>query len=1142
MADFPGTGASRSLVGSFLRHPNAANLLMVLMILFGIFALARINTQFFPTIQTDTISVTISWSGASAEDVEQNILAVAEPSLRFISGVNEVNSYAREGSGSIRLEFRDGTDMDRAMSDVEAAAEAMDNLPEDADDPNVSTSRWFDRVASISIGGDVSEATLRDWAKRIRDDLIERGIDRVTFTGLRDPELSVVVPERELRRLDMTVADISRVIATNSRDLPSGSLDGDIERQLRAVADVDNARGLGDMEVMSLPTGEKIRLGDIADITDGFDQAAIQGFSRTFPAIEIDVQSSPTADTLTTNAILQAYVAEIRPQLPAQLELQVYEVRAEALNERIMLLVKNGLGGLALVLIVLFMFLHARIAIWVAAGIPVALLATFGLMFVFGETINMFSLFALIMMLGVIVDDAIVVGEHTDTRLAMGDDPTTAAENGVGAMFMPVTAALVTTIAAFAPLFMISGGMGQIMSVLPMVVIAVAIASIIECFFILPGHLSHSLTGRTGPRWSHWRVFVIGLIVTLFLAAFFTRAGGEGGLAATMPLLGAIDAWRQTVNPFVFGALAASAALVFAIAAEFALYALRVGLGRRTAHADPDQLPEDGWFRRNFDAGFDWIRRGPFAWLVRLSFNWRYVTIAIAIGLVMVFAWGLRAGGHVGFVLFPSPEAENISGSVILHPGTPEADAIDAVRQLELALQRAEDRLTAETGEDLIEAVFVTLGSSGRSQGDNLARIKVQLTVSERRTVRTSDVVRAWQAEAPQLPQVRRFAVRQARGGPPGADIDVELRGDSIAVLKEAAVAVTDIVAAIPGVTGVEDDLPYGKPELVMTLTPRGAALGFTLEDVGTQVRNAFEGTVPRRFARGDDEVTIRVTKSMPESGTAALRSMMLAAPAGGSVPLTEVVDLREQQGFSAIQRSDGQTTISVTGEIDAEINTTDGAVEQLVSSGALDAVARQFGIEYGFGGRSQEQREAFRDLGFGTAIAMSVIYIILAWVFGSYFRPFAVMLIIPFGVVGAVVGHWLLGFQLTMLSLVGLLGLAGILVNDSIILVTRLEERLKLGESIQAASVGASCDRFRAVLLTSLTTIGGLTPLLFETSLQAQFLMPMAITMVFGLATATLLVLFLVPALIGVGDDIRSGLVALYGDRRRAPAPLPGE
>lgn len=1129
----------RSLVSTFIRHANAANLLMVLMILFGVFALARINTQFFPTIETSSVNVSVAWSGASAEDVEQNILAVAEPSVRFIEGVKEMNSYAREGSASIRLDFNEGYDMQVALRDVETAVKGLSTLPEDADDPKVSTSAWFDRVASMSVAGDMPEGELRKWAKTIRDDLIDRGIEKVNFTGLRDPELQVVLPERELRRTGLTINEVSQAITTNSRDLPSGNLDGAIDRQLRTVSNVDTVRELGALEVKSYSSGEKILLSDIAGIDDSFEEGGIQGFSNQHRAIELDIMSSANADTLTTNKILTDYLQEVRQIIPAHVELQTYEVRADALSDRILLLVKNGLGGLFLVVIILFIFLNSRIALWVAAGIPVALLATVGLMYVFGQSINMISLFALIMMLGIIVDDAIVVGEHTDTMLSLGDDPVTAAENGVGQMLTPVTAAIITTIASFAPILLVTGTIGQIMGVLPIVVIAVALASLIECFLILPGHLSHSLAGRKTPRFSYWRLFFIALIISLFVGAFITRGLGEGSAAASMPLFQLVEAWRADLPVYAFAGVVALVSLAIGAALETAIVFVRRGFTFKAGKMDQG----DGWFRRNFDKGFDWVRNGPFNWLVTLSFNWRYVTVAVAIGLVLVIARGMTAGGHVGFVFFPSPEAENISGNIVFHPGTPESETTRVLTLFEESLRRAE--VAAGGDEKLIRATFVTLGSSGRSQGDNLARIKVQLTSSEIRTVRTPDFVRTWQREAPKIPSVRRFSVRQARGGPPGADIDVQLKGSSIGVLKQAASEVTAIVAAVPGVSGVEDDLPYGKPELVMTLKPRGSALGFTLDNVGRQVRNAIEGAVPRRFARGDDEVTVRITQTSGQQGTAALRTMQLRSPAGNYVPLLEIVNLREQQGFSAIQRRDGKTTISVSGEIDAAINTTDGVVERLSESGALDAVARKFGISYEFGGRSEEQREAFRDLGIGTMIALAVIYIVLAWVFGSYFKPFAVMLIIPFGIVGAVLGHYLMDFQLTILSMIGLLGLSGILVNDSIILVSRLDERQKLGDSVPDAAIGASRDRFRAVLLTSMTTIGGLTPLLFEKSIQAQFLMPMAITMVFGLATATLLVLFLVPALVGIGYDIRNGLIGLYGRssaRQGASRPIAGE
>ncbi|TCD16505.1 efflux RND transporter permease subunit [Oricola cellulosilytica] len=1126
----------RGLVSTFIRHPNAANLLMVLMVVFGAFALARIDTQFFPTVETSTVSISIPWSGASAEDVETNILALTEPAVRYLDGVKEMNSYAREGAASITLTFVEGHDMQKAVADVETAVKALATLPEEAEDATITRSRWFDRIASASISGDIPEEDLRFWGKKIRDDLLARGVDRVTFTGLRDPELQVSVPERELRRLGITVEDVGQAIRSNSRDRPSGNLQGRIDRQLRTLADVESPRSLGLVEVKSFAGGEKVLLSDIARIRAGFEDGGVRGLSRSGGAIELDIMRSDQTDTLTANRILQDYIAELRPQLPDGLELQIYEVRADALGERIMLLVKNGMGGLVLVVIVLFIFLNARIAFWVAAGIPVALLATIGLMYVSGQSINMISLFALIMMLGVIVDDAIVVGEHTDTRLRLGEDPVTAAENGVGHMLIPVTAAVTTTIATFSPILLVTGHIGQIMGAMPFVVIAVALASLIECFLILPGHLSHSMNGRRGLRWSYWRQFIVALILTTFAVAFVTRAGGEGGALAGLPLLAELDAWRQSLTPFAASLAVAAGALVLATVIEALFYAL-AAFGR--SRGDSDE--QESWFRRRFDRGFDRFRNGLFNALVTLSFRWRYVTVAIAVGLVLIFARGLYGGGHVGFVFFPSPESENIRGSVIFNAGIPEDDAVAALNRIEDALWQADEELRGE-GPSLIRATFATLGSSGRQQGDNLGRIKVQLTTSEERTVRTPDIVRAWRRAAPQIPGVQRFSIQQTRGGPPGADIDVELKGTSIGVLKQAAAEVVPLVGAIRGVSGVEDDLPYGKPELVMTLKPRGAALGFSLDAVGSQIRAAFEGVVPHRFARGDDEVAIRVDQVMREEGTAALRSMQLKSPGGEYVPLTEIVNLRETQGFAAIQRREGKTTISVTGDIDNDVNTTDGVVEQLEARGALEAIARKYGIEYEFGGRSREQREAFQDLGVGTLVALSVVYIILAWVFGSYFRPFAVMLIIPFGVVGAVIGHWLLGYQLTILSMIGLLGLAGILVNDSIILVSRYDERLRSGEEVDEACIGASRDRLRAVLLTSLTTIGGLIPLLFEKSLQAQFLMPMAITMVFGLAMATLLVLFLVPALIGIGYDIRLALIALYGRREGQKALSAGE
>ncbi len=1118
-----GVNRSKGMVASFVRHPNAANLVMLLMILFGIFALAKINTQFFPTVDRPVITVSVSWPGASAEDVEANVLAIIEPEVRFVDGVGKMASYAREGTGTVALEFAEGFDMQKALSEIESQVKAIAQLPADAETPKITRSQFFDGVSKLSVSGAVPESTLRTVAKQIRDDLVERGIDKVEFTGLRAEELRVEMPERELRRLALTVGDISKSIEVASRDLPSGNLDGRVEKQLRSLADHDTPSTLRSIEIKSLSSGEKVYLGDIAKIRAGFDENEIRGLAGGENAIEIAVSRAPTADTLATARILEDYLDEIRPLLPESIILQEYEVRADSLSARILLLVKNGLGGLILVVGILFLFLDFRIAFWVAAGIPVAMLATLGLMYASGQTINMITLFGLIMMLGIIVDDAIVVGEHTYTRLQMGDEPRVAAENGIQMMLLPVMAALTTTIAAFAPIALITGVIGQIMGVLPFVVAAVIFASLIECALILPGHLAHSLSGRKhGRRWSYWRQLVLSLVIALVVAAVASRAFGLD--PDSWSLLKILSSWQQDYPIWLFAILVGGLAVIVASAIEGIVF-----VSHRKRKYPPRDISTDGnsRFRVWFEYWFSRFRDGVFSYVVTLSYRWRYVTVSIAVGLVLVVAVGLIRGGRVEFVFFPSPEAENIRGYVTFNAGTPENEAIAALQKLDKSLRDTESAIG--NGEQLVKAIFVKLGQSGRNRGDHLAEMQVQLTLSEYRTVRTPEIVREWRRNVPKIPGIARFAIVEVRGGPPGRDIDVLLQGAEAATLKRAAAEVTDILSSIAGVSGVSDNLPFGKPEIVMKLTPRGAALGFTIDTVGRQVRNAFEGSIARRFARGDDEITLRVSQIMKRKGSAALRSFELRSPSGEFVPLTEVVQLTQSQGFAVIQRDDGKSTISVSGDIDTETNTTDRVIEELSQNGKLDEIANRYNITYRYGGRAEEQKDAFADLGIGTAVALSVIYIILAWVFASYWLPVAIMLIIPFGVVGAVFGHWVMGYQLTILSMIGLLGLAGILVNDSIILVQRMLERRRDGDSEEAAAVGSSRDRLRAVLLTSLTTICGLLPLMYEKSLQAQFLLPMAITIVFGLGMATLLVLFLVPSLIGIGHDIKRALTAIF-------------
>lgn len=1117
---------SRGVLETIVGHPNAANLIMVIMVLFGAFGLAKLNTQFFPTVKVDRVTVTIAWPGASAEDVASNILEIVEPELRFIDNVDEIVSYAREGAGTMLLDFVEGSDLQKGLSDVEQAVAGITTLPEDSETPTVSASTFTDSVATLAIRGPFSEQALKVFARQMRDDLLARGIDKVDLLGYRTPEYVVEIPERELRRLDLTVSEVARLVAGNTADLPAGNLEGSVERQIRAMAEERSPDAIGRVEVKSLASGEKTRLADIGTIERDFKDGENQGFSNGDRAIEIEVKRVEATDTLKAAAILDEYLADIRPELPPTLEVLKYDVRADAVKGRITLLLENGLSGLVLVVSILFLFLNARIALWVAAGIPVAMMATLGIMWLLGQSINMISLFALIMMLGVIVDDAIVVGEHTATRRAMGDSPHDAAVNGASTMLGPVIAAGATTVAAFLPILLVSDVLGQIMGALPVVVVAVVIASLIECFFILPGHLGHALSGRAG--WNWWRVVIMAGVPAVFLSSL--AAQPDMSVPPLLdPLAVPLRSIYEGLGTVPFEGIVIAACFSFALGVETLLQALR----RRKVRQNTQDRPS--WFRRGFDAGFEWIRDNPFNALVRLAVGWRYVTLSLALAC-LITAVGLVQGGRVGFTFFPSPEAENLNAYVFFHAGIPEADAIESIRRIEQSLKDAEQRLVGDSGESLVIAVYATLGQAGFNRGDNVANFNVQLTKSEDRTIRTPAIVRAWRAAVPDIAGISRIAISERRGGPPGRDLDIRLTGAALEDLKAAALEVQQELSGYPGTSGVTDDLPFGKPELLVELTPRGRALGFTVDSAARQIRDAFQGNIARRFAEGDEEVTVRVRQDIEAVGSAALRRLALRTPAGEFVPLTEVVDLTDSQGFSVIQRRDGRTVVSIVADVDTTVTSNTEIIAELNKS-VMPRLEDKYGLSYSFAGRAEEQATAFSDLLTGVLMAVAGIYIILAAIFASYTRPIVVMSIIPFGIVGAIVGHYLMGFKLTILSFIGLLGLAGILVNNSIILVARFEERRSTGESVRKAAVSSSCDRLRAVILTSLTTIGGLLPLMFETSLQAQFLLPMAITIVFGLATATVLVLVLVPALLMIGDDL-ANLVLL---RRRDGRGLGG-
>ena len=1023
----------RGVIGIFAHHPTAANLLMALMILGGLLAHNRLNTQFFPDFGIDWISVSVVWPGASAEDADAKIVQAIEPEVRFLDGVKKVISTSREDSATVAVEFNPGSDMQKALSDVETAVSQVTTLPEDSETPLIRRAVRYDTIARLVISGPFSRPALKTFAKSIRDGLLARGIDRVTLVGTRDEEIWVEVQPEILRRLDLTLADIGQRIADTSLDLPAGETGGDSVQQIRSLGLAKNAEAVGAIAVRALENGETILVRDIAAVSDRFEKGGETVRRDGQPAIELRVARAVNADAIDSAEIVDAYLGELRSTLPANLRIEKYDVAANMITERINLLLRNGLTGLVLVVAILFVFLNATVAFWVAAGIPVALAATLVVMWASDQSINMVSLFGMIMGIGIVVDDAIVVGEHAAARRRGGLSPLDAAEQGARRMSAPVMSSSLTTMAAFTPLFIISDAIGQIISAIPMVVVAMIAASLVECFLVLPGHLRSALH-----------------------------------------------------------------------------------------HGVADSSRARRWFNKRFD----YFRDRRFRQAVAFCLHWRYATIATATaGFILVI--GMILGGRIDFVFFASPEAERVYANVKFAAGTPRAQTQEMVTEMSRALAVTESRLTNGDGELIKLSVARVGGGVGERSGpvdaidgDNVGGIIVELTPSDVRAVRTPDFINHWRNEVRLIAGVDSFTIIPAIGGPPGRDIDVRLSGADPVALKRAAAEVSELLRRYPGVSDVEDDLPYGKEETIFAVNSRGRTLGFDSSSLGRQLRNAFEGAIPMRFARDDEEVTVRVKFPEGWNDLAALNTLYLRSINGLEVPLEEIVDRRESRGFSRIKREDGARQVAITAHIEKSITTTDKILSALQRDG-LARIAERDGLIYSFAGKAEEQAQTFGDMRIGAVAGLAAIYIILAWVFGNYVRPFVVISLVPLALIGVALGHWLLGFQLTILNLIAMIGLSGIVINDSIILVSTIDEKMAAGKALMAAIIEGTQDRLRAVFLTSATTIGGLTPMLFETSLQARFLVPMAVTIIFGLMVTTLLVLFVVPALLAIQHDI---------------------
>jgi len=1027
--------SASGILSYFTRHKTAANLLLVIMMVLGLAATTQIRSQFFPDVVIDSVTVRVKWQGAGPEDVDNTIVALLEPALLAVEGVESSDSRAVEGRATIRLEFVSGWDMARAADDVKAAVDGISGLPEGADEPTVRRGAWRDRVTDVVISGPVSPEQLGRFADELSTRLFRAGITRTRIRGVSAPEIIVSAPEISLIRNDVSLRQIADVIAAEAEADPAGDV-ADGSARVRTGVEKRSAEEIELIAVRSNADGSKLLVGDVAKISVKRAEDSRIYYVGENPAVSIRVDRADKGDAIKLQRKVQKVADEMQLSMPEGVKVQLIRTRAQAISDRLNILVENGMMGLGLVVLLLFLFLNARTAFWVAAGIPVAMFAAIALMYAAGLTINMVSLFGLIITLGIVVDDAIVVGEHADYRARrLGESPVEAAENAARRMAPPVFSATITTVIAFFALIAIGGRFGSLIADIPFTVIVVLLASLMECFIILPHHMSHAL--------------------------------------ATV--------------------------------------------GKRKWYDVPSHY---------FNIGFSWFREGIFRWLMKWVLIFRYPVLA---GLLLALASqvALFTKGEVHWRFFNAPEKSSISANIAMFAGADREDTREMVRELQRAVAVTAKSYEDEYGVNPVTFVLAEVGGNtgygiaGSDTKDKalLGSIAIELVDADSRPYSAFAVLGDIKDSVQNHPKAEVVTFRRWFSGPGGDTLDVQLFGANAKTLKAAAEALKLAVSPYPEVSGVQDNLPYDKKELVLELTAQGQALGFTIDGIGRELRHRLNGIKAASFPVGAR--TAKITVRLPEDELKSdfLDTTRLRSSSGAYVALSDIVTVKTQLGFSVVLRENGIPLISVNGEIAQEDPERAQLIEDDIRDNILPRIAAEMGVEWRMAGLSEQEDEFLSDALLGFSLCLLGIYLTLTWIFASWTRPIVVMAVIPFGLIGTIYGHYVWEVPLSMFSVVGLIGMSGIIINDSIVLVTTIDEYAE-NRGLFPAIVDATCDRLRPVLLTTLTTVLGLLPLLYEESRQALFLKPTVITLCYGLGVGLFVVLLVVPSLVVVQKD----------------------
>jgi multidrug efflux pump subunit AcrB len=1035
---------------------------MLVVLAGGIITALSIPQEIFPEFSTDTITISVPYLGAAPEEVEEAVCVRIEEQIQGINGIKKIRSKSSEGSGTVTIELLEGADLRTVLDEVKARVDAIETFPEEVESPVIQEVLTRQQVINIAVSGSADERTLKTVGETVRDEISALpDITQVELTNARPYEVSIEISEESLRRYGLSFEDVAAAVRRSSLDLPGGSIRSESgEILLRTKGQAYRGDEFEALTLISRIDGTQVRLGNIARVIDGFAETDQRARFDGESAVLIQVFRVGHQNAITIAEQVHRYVEQAQERIPRGIHLTTWQDDAEMLRSRLDLLIRNGRTGLILVILILALFLKLRLSFWTSLGIPISFLGTFALMPYFDISVNMISLFAFIVVLGIVVDDAIVVGENIYSQYESGKSGVRAAVDGALEMCVPVCFAVFTSVAAFTPMLAVPGTMGKIFKVIPLVVISTLLFSLFECLFILPAHLSHLKHRKKKPR--------------------------------GFPVL-----WDK--------------------------------------------------FRVSFDKGLKTFINRVYRPSVDLAISWRYAALGLGIAILLL-AVGYVAGGRIKFEFMPDVEGDNVTVRLTMPLGTPVDVTTRAVARIESSLEKVgreiEGRLPP--GEQPpFRHVLSSIGdqpSLSQSRGPmggrvllsgaHLAEVDVELAPSEQRSFTSMEVAELWREYTGDIPDAIELDFSSSLMTT-GDAINIQLTGNDVDELRTIAADIRNVLHTYPGVYDISDSFRQGKSEVKLRIKPEAEILGLSQLDLARQVRQAFYGEEAQRIQRGKDDVRVMVRYPYDERiSLGDMENMRIRTTGGTEVPFSTVAEADYGYGYSTIDRVDRRRAISVTAKVDSAIANENEIIAQITANELPDILSQHTGVTYSLEGEQRELRDTMKSLGRGFQFALLAVFALLAIPLRSYIQPLMIMSAIPFGLVGALLGHIIQGMDLTMLSGFGFVALAGVVVNDSLILVNYVNRNRRPGVPLHVVVRESGMARFRPILLTSLTTFGGLTPLLLEKSLQARFMIPMAISLAYGVVFATFITLVMIPAEYVILEDIKRLFYRLIGKK----------